>query len=230
MANDRIVALREVRKVYAEGGREREVLKGVDMTLAPGEFVALLGRSGSGKTSLLHVIAGIDRPTSGTVELFGEDLTRAGEERSTAVRRARIGMVFQTFNLLPTLTLEENLLLPLELTGKLDRGGRERADELLGRVGLAGRGAQFPDRLSGGEQQRAALARALVHGPDLVLADEPTGNLDDDNARSVLELLRELLRPAGKSLVLVTHSASAAAIADRVLELRDGRVVERGAG
>jgi putative ABC transport system ATP-binding protein len=229
MTPKRIVGLSEVRKRYAEAGGEHEVLKGVDLELAPGEFVALLGRSGSGKSTLLHLIAGIDRPSSGSIEVFGEDLTRAGEERRTAVRRERIGLVFQSYNLLPTLTVEENLLLPLELTGTRTRASRARAGSLLERVGLADKGSRFPDRLSGGEQQRAAVARALVHDPDLVLADEPTGNLDDQNARAVLELFRGLLRPAGKTLVIATHSVLAAEIADRVLELRDGRLIERGA-
>jgi putative ABC transport system ATP-binding protein len=168
-------------------------------------------------------------PTRGSVRVFGEELATASEERRTRVRRERIGLVFQFFNLLPTLTVEENLLLPLELTGRLDAGGRARAGELLDAVGLADQRAKFPDRLSGGEQQRAAVARALVHDPELVLADEPTGNLDDDNARAVLDLFTRLLRPTRKTLLLVTHSALAAALGDRVLELREGRTLERSA-
>jgi putative ABC transport system ATP-binding protein len=223
------IRLRDVHKSYVDAGAEREVLHGIDLELRAGEFVVLVGRSGSGKTSLVHVTSGIDLPSRGTVELFGEDITAASEERRTAVRRERIGLVFQFFNLLPTLTVEENLLLPLELCARLDARGRARALELLDAVGLVDQRAKFPDRLSGGEQQRAAVARALVHDPELVLADEPTGNLDDDNAARVLELFTRLLRPAGKSLVMVTHSALAAAIGDRVLELHGGRLRERGA-
>jgi len=224
---DTVVRLAGVRKSYAEAGRTHEVLHGVDLELARGEFCVLLGRSGSGKTTLLHVMCGIDVASGGTVELFGQDLARAGETRRTELRRDRIGLVFQFFNLLPTLTVEENLLLPLELCGKLDARGRARALELLDAVGLADVRARFPDRLSGGEQQRAAIARALVHDPELVLADEPTGNLDDENAQAVLELFERLLRPSGKTLLLVTHSALAARLGERVLALVDGRVVER---
>jgi putative ABC transport system ATP-binding protein len=173
------------------------------------------------------VLSGIDRATSGRVELYGEDLTAASEERLTAVRRERIGLVFQFFNLLPTLTVEENLLLPLELAGRLDAPRRKRALELLDAVGLAEHRAKFPERLSGGEQQRAAVARALAHDPELVIADEPTGNLDDENALSVLALFSKLLRPSRKTLLMVSHSALACDIADRVLELRDGRLLER---
>jgi putative ABC transport system ATP-binding protein len=219
-----VARLVAVEKSYRESASTREVLRGLDLELARGEFVALVGRSGSGKTSLLHVLSGIDWPTRGRVELFGEDLTNASDDRRTRVRRERVGLVFQFFNLLPTLTVEENLLLPLELADRLDAAGRARAAELLEAVGLASRRREFPDRLSGGEQQRAAVARALVHEPDLVLADEPTGNLDEHNAGVVLELFERLLRPARRTLLLVTHSTAAAGVADRVLDLRDGRL------
>lgn len=222
-----VAVLRGVKKSYVEVDRTREVLHGIDLELARGEFAVLVGRSGSGKSSLIHVLSGIDLPTEGQVLLFGEDMSRASEERRTDVRRRKIGLVFQFFNLLPTLTIEENLLLPLELCGTLDAAGRRRALELLDAVGLADMRAKFPDRLSGGEQQRAAVARALVHDPELVLADEPTGNLDDHNAHAVLDLFTRLLRPSGKTLLMVTHSAEAETIGDRVLELHDGRIGPR---
>ncbi len=227
-----VARLAGVRKSYVEVDHTREVLHGIDLELVRGEFTVLVGRSGSGKSSLIHLLSGIDIPSAGTVEVFGETLfggpgAPASEERRTDVRRRRIGLVFQFFNLLPTLTIEENLLLPLELCGKLDAAGRGRAAELLDAVGLAAAARKFPDRLSGGEQQRAAIARALVHDPELVLADEPTGNLDDENAARVLELFEKLLRPGAKTLLMVTHSAQAERIGDRVLELVDGRLRER---
>ena len=222
-----IARLEAVRKSYAEAGTTREVLHCIDLELARAEFAVLVGRSGSGKSSLIHVLSGIDSASSGRVELFGEDFSAASEERRTRVRRERSGVVFQFFNLLPTLSIEENLLLPLELKGTLDERGRARAASLLEAVGLSAQRHKFPERLSGGEQQRVAVARALVHDPDLVLADEPTGNLDEENARAVLELLTKLLRPSGKTLLMVTHSAAAAELGDRVLELRDGRIFER---
>lgn len=231
-AHSPVARLTGVRKSYVEVDHTREVLHGIDLELRRGEFTVLVGRSGSGKSSLVHLLSGIDVPSAGTVELFGETLFGSGggpasEERRTDVRRRRIGLVFQFFNLLPTLTIEENLLLPLELCGKLDAAGRRRAAELLDAVGLAAAARKFPDRLSGGEQQRAAIARALVHDPELVLADEPTGNLDDENAARVLELFEKLLRPSAKTLLMVTHSAQAERIGDCVLELVDGRLRER---
>lgn len=225
--SDVVVALENVHKSYDDGGRRHEVLHGVSLAIRRGEFLALVGRSGSGKSTLLNLIGGMDDPDSGALRVLGLDLATADETRRTQLRRTQLGFVFQFFNLLPTLTVEENLLLPLELAGKLDRASRARALELLASVGLAAQRTSFPDRLSGGEQQRAAIARALVHDPQLVLADEPTGNLDDESAAAVLELFERLLRAAGKTLVLVTHSAAAAAIADRTFELRDGRLAQR---
>jgi putative ABC transport system ATP-binding protein len=219
-----LVVLRGVAKSYREGRGEHSVLRGVDLELARGEFVALHGRSGSGKSTLLNLIGGIDSPSAGTVQVLGRDLARISERERTRLRRGGIGFVFQFFNLIPTLTLEENLLLPIELAGRASAARRARALELLGEVGLADRRRSFPDSLSGGEQQRAALARALAQEPELVLADEPTGNLDDESAAEVLALLRRLLRPAGKTLLLATHAAEAARLCDRVLELREGRL------
>jgi len=222
-----VVRLDDVSKSYSDGARQLKVLHDVRLEIRRGEFLALVGRSGSGKSTLLNLLGGMDDPDRGRVHVLGLDLERADETRRTELRRTQLGFVFQFFNLLPTLTVEENLLLPLELARKLDGATRRRALELLDAVGLAAQRTSFPDRLSGGEQQRAAIARALVHDPELVLADEPTGNLDDENASNVLELFERLLRTSGKTLVLVTHSAAAARVADRTLELRDGRLNER---
>lgn len=200
------------------------------MSIAAGEFVALLGPSGSGKSTLLNLASGIDGPDEGEVRVAGVSLHTLSERERTLFRRDRIGFVFQFFNLIPTLTVEENLLLPLSLRGGADARARRRAGELLEAVGLADRGSAWPDRLSGGEQQRVALARALVHGPELVLADEPTGNLDEETGARVLELLDRLLREAGTALLCVTHSRDVAQRMDRIFTLREGRVVAREVG
>ena len=221
-----MVQLRAVRKVYREGDRERVVLDGLDATVRRGEFVVLLGRSGSGKSTLLNIISGIDRPASGEVVLGGTNLTRLSEKERTQFRRAHIGFVFQTFNLIPTLTVEENVLLPVELNGRSDEA-TWRARRLLEEVGLGDRGDSFPDRLSGGEQQRVAIARALAHDPLLVLADEPTGNLDYQTAEGVLGLLDRLVRRMGKTMLVVTHDRDLIALADRVLTLKGGRLEEQ---
>ncbi len=219
-----------VRRSFTEGERRREVLQGVDMTLPAGEFVALLGPSGSGKSTLLNLASGIDRPDQGSVRVAGVELHRLSERERTLFRRDRIGFVFQFFNLVPTLTVEENLLLPLSLRGGADSAARRRAQDLLDAVGLPDRGGAWPDRLSGGEQQRIALARALIHEPELVLADEPTGNLDEETGLRILDLLERLLREAGTALLCVTHSRDVALRMDRILTLREGRVVAREAG
>jgi putative ABC transport system ATP-binding protein len=223
------VELSRVVKSYREGESERVVLREVDLRVAAGEIVVLLGRSGSGKSTLLNLISGIDRPTSGTVRVEGIDVAALSETARTRLRRRHIGFIFQFFNLIPTLTVEENLRLPLELNGVDGAGGHTRALTLLAEVGLADRAASFPDRLSGGEQQRVAIARALVHDPGLVLADEPTGNLDAESARQVLTLLAGLARRAGKTVIAASHSEEVAALADRVLTLADGRLLERRA-
>jgi putative ABC transport system ATP-binding protein len=217
------VELRSVSKAFEEGGQRREVLRELSLSVAPGEVVALVGRSGSGKSTLLNVIAGIDRPTSGTITVDGALVSALPERERTLFRRRRLGFVFQFFNLLPTLTVEENVLLPLELVGR----GSERAqvERLLKAVGLGDRGGAFPDRLSGGEQQRVAVARALAHDPGLVLADEPTGALDGHTGEVVLELLLGLARDGRRSVLLVTHSREVARAADRVLVLESGQLV-----
>ena len=210
-------------RTFREGDALRTVLDGVTATVPPGAFTALYGRSGSGKSTLLNLIAGLDRPTSGRVWLGETDLATLSEQDRTLLRRRRMGFVFQAFNLIPTLTVLENVRLPLDLVGR-GAGADDRARDLLGRVGLDGRGAAFPDRLSGGEQQRVAIARALAHGPDLVLADEPTGNLDGATAARVLDLLTALARDEGRTLLVVTHDDALAARADAVLHLVDGRL------
>jgi len=223
------VELSRVVKSYREGESERVVLREVDLSVAAGEIVVLLGRSGSGKSTLLNLVSGIDRPTSGTVRVDGVDVAALSETARTRLRRRRIGFIFQFYNLIPTLTVEENLRLPLELNGVDGADGRARALDLLAEVGLRDRASSFPDRLSGGEQQRVAVARALVHEPALVLADEPTGNLDAESARQVLALLAGLARREGKTVIAASHSEEVAALADRVLTLADGRLLERHA-
>jgi putative ABC transport system ATP-binding protein len=224
------VELRSLTKLYREGDSERAVLRDVNATLWLGEIVVLVGRSGSGKSTLLNLVSGIDRPTAGTILVNGTDLTALDERARTLFRREYIGFIFQFFNLVPLLTVEENLLLPLELLGRADARGRARAAALLDRVGLADRARAYPDRLSGGEQQRLAVARALVHDPALVLADEPTGNLDAETAKVVVELLDQLVREFGKTVVMATHSAEVVGTADRVFLIQHGQLAEqRGA-
>jgi putative ABC transport system ATP-binding protein len=224
------VELRRLTKVYREGESERLVFRDVDAVIHAGEIVVLLGRSGSGKSTLLNLVSGIDLPTSGTVLVDGVDLGAMSDAERTRLRRRRIGFVFQSFNLIPLLTVEENVLLPLELNGRADAAGRARARDLLARVGLADRAASFPDRLSGGEQQRLAVARVLAHDPPLVLADEPTGNLDAEAAAQVLDLLDGLARERGTTLVMVTHGREVVGTADRVFTVQQGRLVEQPAG
>ena len=209
---------------YREGEVTRAVFDALDLELAAGECVVLYGRSGSGKTTLLNLVGGIDRPDAGRIEVDGTRLDTLDEEARTRFRRARIGFVHQFFNLLPTLTVYENLLLPLELNARADAAGHARAGALLEEVGLAGRRDSFPDRLSGGEQQRVAVARAVIHEPRLLLADEPTGNLDSETGAVVLALLHRLARTAGHALLLATHSREAASIADRVLVFDHGQL------
>lgn len=219
-----VVELREVYKAYREGAALRTVLDGVSLIIPAGQVAVLFGKSGSGKSTLLHLLSGIDLPDRGEIIVDGVGLAALGERQRTLFRRARIGFIFQFFNLVPTLTVEENLLLPLELTGKLDRETRKNALGLLDRVGLLERRVSYPDILSGGEQQRVAVARALVHDPALILADEPTGNLDEEAGAEVLQLLRELARDRKKTVVMATHSRQSADIADSVLHLADGEV------
>jgi putative ABC transport system ATP-binding protein len=221
-----LVELRGVTKAYREGDAERVVLRGVDATIRRGELCVLIGRSGSGKSTLLNLIGGIDVPSAGEIVIDGLPLAEASEATRTLFRRRHVGFVFQFFNLIPTLTVEENLRLPLELNGRPSEVALARARAFLADVDLADRGPAFPESLSGGEQQRVAVARALIHEPLLVLADEPTGNLDLETGRQVLELLDRLTRRAGRTMVMATHSPEVVGLADRVLRLHDGRLVE----
>jgi putative ABC transport system ATP-binding protein len=225
VGQDNFIRLEDLSKSYQEGEHTRVVLRDVNATFAKGEFVAILGKSGTGKSTLLNLISGIDRADSGAIWLDGQNLTALDERQRTLFRRHSIGFVFQFFNLIPTLTVWENVVLPLELKSVTVEEVHRRAESLLDAVGLLDRRESFPDRLSGGEQQRVAIARALVHDPLLVLADEPTGNIDGETGQQVLALLDRLTRQAGKNLILVTHSAEGAAYADRILHLRDGQLV-----
>lgn len=203
-----------------------DILRGVSLTVGTGERVAVVGPSGSGKSSLIAVAAGLERPTSGSVTLFGQDLGRLGEDGRARLRRNRVSLVFQAFHLLPNMTAEENVAAPLEIARKA--GATRTAREWLDRVGLSGRLTHYPHQLSGGEQQRVALARALAAQPALLFADEPTGNLDAANAAAVAELIFTLTAETGAALVMVTHDAALAARADRVATMADGRIVEGG--
>jgi len=208
---------------YASGGREITVLRDITFELEAGGFLAVTGPSGSGKSTLLGLLAGLDRPTRGRVVLDGRDLAALTEDERARVRAEAVGFVFQSFHLIPTLTARENIQVPLELRGE---EARPRAEELLARVGLGDRGHHYPAQLSGGEQQRVAVARAFAHRPKILFADEPTGNLDAANGQNVIALLRELNREMGTTLVLVTHDPDLARCAHRVIRLRDGAVVE----
>jgi putative ABC transport system ATP-binding protein len=213
-------------KSYQEGDQTRTVFQNINLEIGAGESIAILGKSGSGKTTILNLISGIDRVDQGEIFLAGQRLTGMDEYHWTMFRRQKIGFIFQFFNLIPTLTIWENVILPLELNGQTAPEDFQRAQTLLDTVGLSDRRRSFPDRLSGGEQQRIAITRALVHNPLLVLADEPTGNLDEDTGGQILHLLDRLTRQAGKSMLLVTHSLEAAKIADRVFSLREGHLLE----
>jgi putative ABC transport system ATP-binding protein len=220
------IELSGVIKDYGDGGGSHRVLDGVSVRFAPGEFVAIVGRSGSGKSTLLNLLGGLDIPTAGRVLFGGEDLAALPEAGRARIRRERIGFVFQDFNLIPTLRVVENLLLPLELNGLPRARAMARCAELLERVGLGSMAARFPESLSGGEQQRLAVIRAVAHGPDVVIADEPTGNLDLDTAQEVLDLLQQSCGEAGRTLIMATHSPEVIGRASRVLRLARGALAE----
>jgi putative ABC transport system ATP-binding protein len=215
-----------LQKSFQEGSQTRTVLRHTQASFSRGEFVAIVGESGSGKSTLLNVISGIDRSDGGEVWIDGQNLTAMNEQKRTIFRRHHIGVIFQFFNLIPTLTVWENVILPLELSGIKNGALHAKAKPLLDGVGLWHRRHTFPDRLSGGEQQRVAIARALVNNPLLVLADEPTGNLDEETGRRIMQLLNKLTREAGKNMIMVTHSQEVAAYADRILQLQNGQLIE----
>jgi len=219
-----LLVLRDVRHVYGDEGGEVEALRGISLTVGAGEFVALVGQSGSGKSTLLHVMGAMDRPRAGEVWLGGRDVARLDDEARTAIRRREVGFVFQFFNLLPTLDLLENVMLPALLAGMSAAAARRRAADLLAAVGLADLAARRATALSGGERQRGAIARALVNDAPLLLADEPTGNLDSATGAEIVRLLRGLPAKRGTTVVLATHAPELARAADRIVVMRDGRI------
>ena len=223
-----VVAGRALTKRYGEGDVAVDALRGVDVAFTPGTFTAIMGPSGSGKSTMMHILAGLDQPTSGSVEIAGTRLDALGDHDLTLLRRSQIGFIFQSYNLLPVLTAEENILLPVRIAG--ETADREWLETLIDTIGLADRRGHRPSELSGGQQQRVAVARALITRPAVVFADEPTGNLDSASGRDVLELLRRAVDEFGQTIVMVTHDAGAAAVADRVLFLADGRVVDDETG
>jgi putative ABC transport system ATP-binding protein len=219
-----VIRVRNLTKTIETGGRPVDILKGIDLDVARGEFLAIVGPSGSGKSTLLGLVAGLDTPTSGSIELDGREIAGMDEDALAVLRGRMIGFVFQSYQLIGTLTAEENVMLPAELAGNA-AGARKRAAELLERVGLPDRRTHYPVQLSGGEQQRVALARAFMVRPPILLADEPTGNLDSENGRMVLEALLDINRREGATLVLVTHDAELTRHAARTVAMRDGRIV-----
>ena len=223
MAQNRHIQLKDLSKSYQEGDNNRSVLDELNLNIEEGEMIILLGRSGSGKSTLLNLVSGIDKPDSGQVIIGGTDLTRLDEKDRTLFRRNNIGFVFQSFNLISTLTAQENVLLPLKLNGN---GNDDIAGQFLEEVGLGDRTDSYPDRLSGGEQQRVAIARALASEPMLILADEPTGNLDYETGRNILDILNDLVRKNGRTMIIATHDRDICKIADRVLELKGGTLHE----
>jgi putative ABC transport system ATP-binding protein len=218
-----VVSARDIVRRYGEGDTAVEALGGVSLDVAAGGLTAVMGPSGSGKSTLMHILAGLDRPTEGTVEIAGENITRMGDNELTKLRRRHIGFVFQFFNLLPMLSAEENVVLPLSIAG--EKPDKAWLEQLLGDVGLQERRKHRPSELSGGQQQRVAVARALVTRPTVLFADEPTGNLDSTTGLEILRLLRESVDERGQTIVMVTHDSRAARFADRVLHLADGVIV-----
>ncbi|HEV3284858.1 MAG TPA: ABC transporter ATP-binding protein [Solirubrobacteraceae bacterium] len=227
-ANDSegIVEAVDIHRRYGEGEAAVDALAGVTVDFPAGRYAAIMGPSGSGKSTLMHILAGLDRPTSGTVRIAGVELTKLGDRELTQLRRDRIGFIFQTFNLLPVLDAQENILLPLSIAGR--KPDREWFDQLIDTVGIRDRLTHRPAELSGGQQQRVAIARALISRPTVVFADEPSGNLDSKASGDVLELLRHAVDDFGQTVVMVTHDAHAASFADRLLLLADGRIVHDG--
>jgi putative ABC transport system ATP-binding protein len=227
-----VLIAEQIRKTYLGGEAPVEAVRGVSLTLQTGEFVALVGPSGCGKSTLLHLCGAMDRPTAGQLWIDGKASAQLNDDQLTKLRRERLGFVFQFFNLLPTLNVQENIALPLQLAGTKANVAEKKAEDLASRIGLGHRLRHFPQQLSGGEMQRAAIARAILHEPALLIADEPTGNLDSENGARILALLEELNREFGLTILLATHSAEVAAAAQRVIHMRDGvieKVVDRQA-
>lgn len=221
----KILDAKDLHKQYNLGSHGVKALDGVSLDVEQGEFVAIMGPSGSGKSTLLHLLGGLDQPSSGEIFLDGKNVSQLPDKESTLIRRRNIGFVFQFFNLLPTLSAEENILLPLIIDGKKTKDYQEKLDSLLKRVGLIERRNHKPDQLSGGEQQRVAMARALMTSPTILLADEPTGNLDSKSGRDVMKLLEETARDLQQTIVMVTHDPKAAAFAERIIFLQDGKII-----
>ena len=221
------LVVENVTKQFRQGDRAVDALRGISLEVARGRFLAVMGASGSGKSTLLHLMAGLAKPGGGRVLVNGTDIGALGDRDLTLFRRRHIGLVFQSFNLIPTLTAEENVALPLMLDGRNGTAGRQKVEELMSSLGIAERRTHRPDAMSGGEQQRVAIGRALVTDPAVILADEPTGNLDSVNSHAVCELLRDLSVIHGKTIVMVTHEPSVAAYAQEVVVLKDGRMIER---
>lgn len=219
------IEINQLGKSYQESDQQHKIFSNLNLIVEQGEFVVLLGRSGSGKSTFLNLVSGMDQPDDGEVIVNGINLTGLSEHERTLFRRHHIGFVFQSYNLIPTLTVEENLMLPLELVKRIDSKDRQKVTGLLTRLGLSDRVDAFPDRLSGGEQQRVAIARSLIHDPDLILADEPTGNLDLETGKQVLELLDELVRKAGKTMIMATHSLEVIGKADNVVSIRNKKLI-----
>ncbi|MEA1871465.1 MAG: ABC transporter ATP-binding protein [Candidatus Bipolaricaulota bacterium] len=221
-----LLDLKEITKEYKLGETVVRALRGLDLSIEEGEIVAIMGPSGSGKSTLMHIIGALDTPSNGTAFLDGQDLERLKEKQLVALRGKKVGFVFQTFNLIQTLTAQQNVELPMIFQGIRRAERAQRAKELLVKVGLADRVRHKPSELSGGERQRVAVARALANNPEIILADEPTGNLDTESGEAILEMLKGLRVDDGKTVIIVTHDPEATAIADRVIRLRDGHVVE----
>jgi putative ABC transport system ATP-binding protein len=220
-----MIQLKNAHKIYPMGEISVQALRGLDLTIKPGEFVAIMGPSGSGKSTLMHLLGCLDLPSDGLVQLDGQDVTKLDEDTLAQIRGKKIGFVFQTFNLIPTLTALENVELPLFFQGVPRRERSTRSVELLQKVGLNGRIHHKPSQLSGGERQRVAIARALANNPEIILADEPTGNLDSESGEAILKLLEQLNRES-KTIILVTHNPEAAAYAHRIVRIKDGRLLE----
>lgn len=218
-----ILSVSHLTKVYGEGEQQTRALDDVSLSVAEGDFVAIIGASGSGKSTLLHLMGGVDRPTSGTVLMNGQDVYARSDEALAVFRRREVGLIYQFYNLVPVLNVEENMTLPVALDGRVIND--ERLQDLLNRLGLADKRGSLPNQLSGGQQQRVAIGRALMNAPAIVLADEPTGNLDTKNSREIMELLVQSNREYGQTLVVITHDEDIALMADRVISMEDGRIV-----